>query len=266
LKDLPDRPEFVFCATDMVFGVNWIFKKDSVGDYQAGFHRSELPWPLADAVASSSCFPPVFSPWKPPIGDLKLEGGEYQEPDRDHLVKHIRLSDGGVYDNMGTEPIWKDHETVIVSDGGAPFRYDISSSTIKRMSRFFSVMTNQSASLRKRWLISSMKKKIINGAYWGIGSATSSYPGYAKFGYSKSLAKKYISNIRTDLNIFSDPEKNILENHGYHLACVSVQNYLAKLDRTGKLPETPHMDWLAEKKVEAALKESHMRKILWWKL
>ena len=39
LPDLPDRPLFTLCATDMVFGVNWIFRKDQIGDYQAGYVR-----------------------------------------------------------------------------------------------------------------------------------------------------------------------------------------------------------------------------------
>lgn len=68
LTELPTRPRFVFCATDMAFGVNWVldsggirFAGGRLGDYQAGY-LSPLPaWPLARAVAASSCFPPVFN-------------------------------------------------------------------------------------------------------------------------------------------------------------------------------------------------------------
>ena len=62
LPDLPERPTFVFCATDMTFGVSWVFEKRRVGSYQAGYIMPSPAWPVARAVAASSCFPPVFSP------------------------------------------------------------------------------------------------------------------------------------------------------------------------------------------------------------
>jgi hypothetical protein len=37
IVDLPAAPRFVLCATDMAFGVNWIFERTRVGDYQAGY-------------------------------------------------------------------------------------------------------------------------------------------------------------------------------------------------------------------------------------
>ncbi len=38
LGNLPDEPRFVFCATDLVCGVSWIFSKGKVGDYQLFGH------------------------------------------------------------------------------------------------------------------------------------------------------------------------------------------------------------------------------------
>jgi NTE family protein len=59
VTELPAQPRFVFCATDLAFGVNWVFERSRVGDYQAGYVSPPLDWPLARAVAASSCFPPV---------------------------------------------------------------------------------------------------------------------------------------------------------------------------------------------------------------
>ncbi|HZG65152.1 MAG TPA: patatin-like phospholipase family protein, partial [Herpetosiphonaceae bacterium] len=55
LTELPERPRFIFCATDMQFGVNWVFEKRGIGDYQAGWMTPVPPWRVADAVAASSC-------------------------------------------------------------------------------------------------------------------------------------------------------------------------------------------------------------------
>src|SRR5262245_6271345 len=35
LLDLPERPAFVFCATDMIYGVSWVFERRRVGSYRA---------------------------------------------------------------------------------------------------------------------------------------------------------------------------------------------------------------------------------------
>jgi len=41
------------------------------------------------------------------------------------LRRRVMLSDGGVYDNLGLEPVWKSHELVLCSDGGKPFSLDV---------------------------------------------------------------------------------------------------------------------------------------------
>jgi hypothetical protein len=38
---------------------------------------------------------------------------------RELFTRHVVLSDGGVYDNLGLEPVFKRYDTVLVSDGGA---------------------------------------------------------------------------------------------------------------------------------------------------
>src|SRR5579862_2581173 len=35
LSQLPTKPQFLFCATDMAFGVNWVYTRDTAGDWQA---------------------------------------------------------------------------------------------------------------------------------------------------------------------------------------------------------------------------------------
>ncbi len=61
LNLLPDHPRFVFCGTDMAFGANFIFERDRVGSYLVGYAPPE-GFTLAQAVAASACFPPLFGP------------------------------------------------------------------------------------------------------------------------------------------------------------------------------------------------------------
>ena len=37
LRELPERPEFLFLATDMAYGVSWEFTRDRMGDFQGGY-------------------------------------------------------------------------------------------------------------------------------------------------------------------------------------------------------------------------------------
>ncbi len=43
LNLLPDHPRFVFCGTDMAFGANFIFERDRVGSYLAGYEPRTGP-------------------------------------------------------------------------------------------------------------------------------------------------------------------------------------------------------------------------------
>src|SRR5205823_35394 len=112
-------------------------------------------WPVARAVAASSCFPPIFDPLDGGVKANQLSGGRYQKPDRDKLVEAIRLTDGGAYDNLGLEPVWKDHSSVLVSDGGATFDPTHLAGLSWRIQRYTSMVENQARGMRKRWLIAS---------------------------------------------------------------------------------------------------------------
>jgi NTE family protein len=228
LSELPAAPRFVMSATDMAFGVNWVFDSGlrRVGDYRAGYAATP-DWPLARAVAASSCFPPIFDPLPIDLDPAALSGGDYRAPDRDDLVGQIALSDGGVYDNMGLEPVWKDHRTVLVSDGGAVFEAEPDAGFIWRLNRYTSIAGRQGSAVRKRWLIANFVSGALEGTYWSVGSTPDHYHGAP--GYPEGLIQERIQPIRTDLDRFSHAEQQVLMNHGYLLADAAVQTHAAEL-------------------------------------
>jgi NTE family protein len=102
---------------------------------------------------------------------------------------------------------------------------------------------------------------IMEGTYWGIGGATSSYGSNA--GYSKELASGVIAGIRTDLDSFSDAEAAVLENHGYLLADAAVKRHVPALLPSVAPPlVVPYPDWMDESRVRGALKDSGHRSLL----
>jgi NTE family protein len=258
LSALPERPRFVFCATDLCYGVNFVFERGRAGDYRLGY-RSPPPddWTIARAVAASSCFPPVFNPLPLDVPVDTFKRGRQRLPAAD-----VRLSDGGLYDNLGLEPVWKDHRTVLVSDGGAVFGSATDRGLLKRIGRYVDVIDNQGRALRKRWLISNFLDGTMTGAYWGIGSATGNY-GPGQPGYSKQLAAEVIAGVRTDLDAFSPAEMAVLENHGYALAAAAVATHLSALAAPdAPAAALPHPEWADEDRVRAALANSWKRALL----
>ena len=122
LTDLPDSPRFVFNATSLHSGKSVRLSKRRIADYTVGeWEPGGLL--LADAVAASSAFPPVLSPVT-----ISLAGRAFKPfPDSVHgnnPPKKLYLTDGGVYDNLGIESVWKSARTIYVSDAGANFQCD----------------------------------------------------------------------------------------------------------------------------------------------
>jgi NTE family protein len=259
LGALPERPRFVFCATDMGYGVNFVFERARVGDYRLGYTDAGDSWDLARAVAASSCFPPIFNPLPLDLpvsafrrGSARRDGG----PPLD-----IRLSDGGLYDNLGLEPVWKDHHTLLVSDGGATFASAGDGGLLRRLGRYIDIVHAQASAVRKRWLIANFLDGEMSGTYWGIGSPTTSYAKGGP-GYPADLVDEVIAPVRTDLDAFSEAEGAVLENHGYSICDAAVATHLAGLaDPRRPAAAPPNPKWLDPGAVREALSGSAARRL-----
>ena len=260
LSELPDRPRFVFSATDMAFGTYWIFERDRFGNFLAGYGTPTPEWTVARAAAASSCFPPVFDPMPLNLEPHQLRGGTARQTNRDELVSRLCLTDGGVYDNLGLEPVWKTAKIVLVSDGGAPFGFRSDPGAIRRLFRYTSIIGNQAAAIRKRWLISSLATGRLEGAYWGVGSTTERHG--ASEGYPRDLVTDVIAKVRTDLDAFSRAEIRVLENHGYLMADAAIQRRVPHVIRVHAPLAVPYPDWMDGERVRNALRSSDARTFL----
>lgn len=227
LSLLPADPRFIFCGTDMAFGASFTFERDRVGSYLAGYARPE-EFTLAEAVAASACFPPLFGPLRIDRAAQRFKGGRASgltAGKRKRVLEDIRVTDGGVYDNLGLEPVWKSHRMVLVSDAGGLMDAEADRNFFWRVRRYQSIQEAQSRALRKRFLISGFAQGTIAGAYIGVSSAPSRYAGAREAGYTKAFAREVISLIRTDLDAFSEVEQGVLINHGYALMDAALRTH-----------------------------------------
>lgn len=253
LGDLPEEPEFVFCAADMTFGVNWEFRGRRAGDWLAGYLKDHEGIALAHAVACSSSFPPIFGPVRVRHGADDFVRGKYRGPNRKRLLSRIDLTDGGVYDNLATEPAFKRRFTrVLVSDAGAPFAFRADAG-FRRLLRYTQVVQAQSVSLRKRLYFTWRSAGLFDGAYWSLVGEERGGP----VGYSAELVREVIGRFRTDLDSLDDAEFEVLVNHGYG-ACVGALAELPEADAM-PAPAWPFPAWQDEDRVRAHLRWSHRR-------
>lgn len=165
---------------------------------------------------------------------------------------------------MGLEAVWKRARVVLVSDGGAVFAGERDRGLFWRLHRYSSVAGRQGSALRKRWLIASFLRDVLDGAYWGLGSVASHYPIHHSATYSEKVIEDHVSQVRTDLDAFSLAEQAVLENHGYLLADAAARSHLAPglIEPDAPPPSVPHEQWLDETRVRIDLAQSSKVKVL----
>ncbi|WZO99816.1 patatin-like phospholipase family protein [Isosphaeraceae bacterium EP7] len=184
LQNLPDSPapRFILNATNVQSGALWRFSKPYMGDYHVGITKNP-PTSLALSVTASSAFPPFLSPVTLDLSGLTFEPDGKADLQREPFTTTVVLSDGGGYDNLGLESVFKRYDTVLVSDAGAKIAAEEAPSAdwARHSYRMLNIIDNQVRNLRKRALIvafrdtSGNKLTARKGAYWGIRTDIADY-------------------------------------------------------------------------------------------
>jgi len=151
-----------------------------MADYRVGrIPADKYTVELAVAVAASSAFPPFLSPIELDLDPSHFEPDSGLDLQRDPYTSTAVLTDGGVYDNLGLETVWKRYRTVLVSDGGGHLdpQGDPKRDWARHSARVTFLIDNQVRSLRMRQLIDAYadSSEPHNGAYWGIRTPTGRY-------------------------------------------------------------------------------------------
>lgn len=290
LVELPAKSdhsvEFIFLATNVEKGTPWRFTSKNVGTFSTPENMT-----IAEAVAASACFPPIFGPLK-----VEKDG---------RTIGHV--TDGGVYDNTGMEPIWESNKVVLVSDAGTPFDFKVPRWIGSRIMRYVDIGRNQVAALRSRTLYRLLHPdyRVVRandgpspcaleadddcfmhnrsvtdkptGAFWRLASKKSNFCENCDeeferelrdleqdwYGYPEDLQRSHIGEIRTDLDAFTEAESKILENHGYFMADLALRRHARHLGDLQVPFRTPHPEYVDPDIVRDALRVSHSRLYFW---
>ena len=228
LADLPsdgEGPRFVFNTTSLQTGALFRFSRP----YAADYHLGQLLEPdvgLAEVVAASSAFPPILSP-----AEVELRGKRW-DPEQppaglDGYRGTAQLTDGGVYDNLGLETVWKRHRVVLVSDGGGAMDSDQHPATdwARHTVRVLNIIDNQVRSLRKRILVDGFKAKLREGAYWGIRVDQARYPVKSAIAVPFDRSLK-LANEPTRLARMDPQVQERLINWGYAVCDAAMRSHV----------------------------------------
>lgn len=237
LQDLPEQPEFVFNSTSLQSGDLWRFARSSLADWRVG-KVSHPNTELATAVAASSAFPPMLSPAVVALPTGAVEPGSGLELEKEPYTTRAVLADGGVYDNLGLETVWKKLDTVLVSDGGGhmldeprPARW-----WPLQFLRVLQVIDNQVRDLRKRQVISSLAAGQRAGAYWGIRSHVRDFGLANPIVDPTDASVIALAGVPTRLARIERSLQERLINWGYVICDTALRRWLDPSQPRGTLP------------------------------
>jgi NTE family protein len=225
LQDITDSPRFTFMATNLQTGSGWRFGKSYAADYRVGLiDRPVIP--LARVVAASSAFPPILSPVRIDLSGESLRPTPGADLHRAPFTTTAVLADGGIYDNLGLERVWKRCRTILVSNAGRtiPEVGRPSGRWIGQMFRTLSLIQQQAENSRRRILFGMANRGQRQVAYWSIDTASAHYTVSDALPLTTEEAAAAAS-LRTRLNPFSPDEQRLLLRAGYVGADCSLRTH-----------------------------------------
>lgn len=220
LDELNNGPRLYINATNLASGNMFFFvtgenKGAEMGEHELGQQEAK-EFPVARAVAASSAFPPVFPP-------MKLKQEEFNVAD----VDYITLTDGGVYDNLGANPLFRERNALdyaLISDAGKPFEIE------DRPTEWGSVVLKESIGILmeqvrglqfKRLELSAKAYQKPKGLWFSIDSDEGEMqPGDAAFA----------SAVRTHLKKLTAAEMTALTRHSAALLASRINRYAPELE------------------------------------
>ncbi len=248
LQDLPDSPVWWINTTCLETGKNWRFSKREMGDWKFGRHFSP-PFRIAEASAASAAIPYV-------IGALTLtmpEAGWYEtDPATRQPVgklevpaRMVRLWDGGAYENLGLEALFKPGQSLsncdflLCSDASGPLSPQ-GTSPIRGLlgghlvsPRLFDVASDQIRALRSRMFVRDIERGTIRGALIRMGNSVRDVDikaglcrdqqAYDAFQTDQETARAL--SHPTDLRALPEELFDCIARHGYEVADATLTTY-----------------------------------------
>jgi len=185
LQDLPARPVWLVNGTTAENGRRFRFKRTECGDYEVGYADAK-GFKVADAMAVSAAFPVGIGPYVVDTSAFTWRKLKSWDSPPESLVNvtppfhRLHLYDGGVYDNLGLEPLFDigsrtfkgKVNSVVISDAGAPLARISPGWVLSpfRAKRIADIALDQTRALRVRSVVNFLQSHPTKGMYLQLGA------------------------------------------------------------------------------------------------
>ena len=106
LQDLPSFPYWEINCTSFETGNRFRFRRDYMGDYLIGYaQKPQLP--ISHMIAASAGFPVLIGPYILNTEGIRWTYDKWGRGREAPVEERLSLWDGGVYDNLGLEALYK---------------------------------------------------------------------------------------------------------------------------------------------------------------
>lgn len=244
---------YINCTTYET-GKRFRFCRNNMGDYEIGYVKNP-DIPLSDVMAASAGFPIFIGPYSLQTRDYKWVSSRYNQSGWQPPNSTIHLWDGGVYDNLGLESIFKPKNGGTLSDGLNCIIVSNASPTIdiykrriglslRNLKRLLDISMNQVESLRSRMVMDFIIRS-NQGMYAKIGNSAEKIALESKcqeelkcYLIEKCLSDEQvikIANYPTTLSKPTEINYQLLLRHGYEVAECTYCCYQNKNVNTPKV-------------------------------
>jgi NTE family protein len=228
LQDLPRRPDFEICSTDLLSGDDFVFSRASAGTtFKVKIEDPKIL--ISECVAASSAFPPIFSPFRLEVSTHENRTFLYRQdvpltervlsPELSTQRPHtFYLSDGGVISNLGMGNVRLTDGKLFISDASASLRSSsggwLGSTWIGLGIRSARIALSQADPANMDYLYE--RKGHGNVVHWAINMGFGIFQRSDTLACSDTMIRK-LASMRTRLNSFSEVEQCELINWGYSI-------------------------------------------------
>lgn len=252
LDELPTAPEWLINTTCVETGKNWRFSKLAMGDWAFGHHYSPTV-AIAEAAAASAAVPYVIGALRlkvPADGWYAIDPANEQALGRkEPAFGSIKLWDGGAYENLGLEPLYKigrgmiGCDFIVVSDASAPLPVTGNSSAVALLRgnlsspRLFDISSEQIRSLRTRMFVHALRSGEAEGALIRMGNSVRDIDIRASRERAREDYAAFQSDLEvsaafkhpTNLSALSSAAFERVARHGFEVADATLTAYCAPL-------------------------------------
>ena len=245
LQDIPRFPYWEINCTTFETGNNFRMRRDYMGDSKIGYVQNPT-LPLSHTIAASAAFPVLIGPYILETKNLHWTKDKHGKESQVAVDDHYTLWDGGVYDNLGLDPLYtrrrgldSEIDFLIVSNASASIGHQLRRGNISpaNLRRLLDISMNQVDVLRTHEVLSSVILQGM-GMYFKIGYTCEHIAELLKIPHDTirnmigdSLSRKDAIKVRdypTTLNSPTPGNYDLIFRHGYENAkCVhKIKNLL----------------------------------------